>query len=786
MINLKLAIRHLLKDKFFVTVNLVGLTVAMAVALVIISFVGYHHSYDKQVDGYGRVYRINTRIDKGTYWASTFSAYDQALQDQPEIESYSTFYKNDEQFDLLSGDQKVRIKDPVYADSRFIKFFGIHLKSGNVSALDEPNTVLLSEGAARNLFGDEDPVGQMVEVQYNAQDQNQNRSCRVVGVISEDQDNSHLRYDLVFSKYGHYEQTLNHIDHMKVYGAYVYLKLYDNADKVVLTSKLNSLLKPLIGDAHGPPMEAFESRLQPLSEVHFTPGLIRDISPAVRQSHLNILLIVGVLLFLTALFNFLVMDVTIRETNQKQSRIMQILGSSRFRICLYHLWRVTILVLIGAILAIIFIRLSPDIINNLFVGWSINFGDAGFWVLLLALSSLVVLVAGLSDLRNVFKKVKPLSAVGMKSSVPLLLFQFTIVAGLIAFGLLLNKQINFIQNKDLGFNPENIAVVRVSGPRNEKINVLKEEILKLPGITSAATAQHYPGFRLQDLNLELGNQSYPFKFAMVDPDAIQTLDIEVKEVFKDNQDFSIFINESFYKALLKSYSHEDIVAGNFPESGNDSPEKIDFFVSGVVEDFHYNSLYSGIGNFAFFVQNPQEHYNRFLLVKYEAGRGLEVMSGIEETFSGIYPGPAFEPVFLDDQLKEQYASEERLLTVTGWFAIITVLIAVTGLFAYSSYTVRRRTKEIGIRKVNGALVSQVVFLLNKGLLKWVAVSFVLAVPFALWGMSAWLKNFAYHTSVSWWIFAITGLIVFTIAVVTVSWNSWRAATRNPVEALRDE
>ncbi|MDA3944731.1 MAG: ABC transporter permease [Bacteroidetes bacterium] len=786
MINLKLAIRHLLKDKFFVAVNLIGLTVAMAVALVIITFVAYHHSFDRHVDGYDRTYRIISRINNGTFWASTFSAFDKALKDQPEIVAYTTFYKNDEQFELISEEREVRINNPVYGDTRFVDFFGIGLKSGDVASLDEPNTVLLSEQTSRNLFGEASPIGQMVQVRYNAQDQEQNRSCRVVGIIKDERENSHLKYDLIFSKYGQYEQTLNHIDGMKVYGAYVYLRLYDNADATSLTAKFNALLNPLIGDAHGPPLEAFESKLQPLKEVHFTPGMIRDISVAVRQSHLNILLIVGVLLFITALFNFLVMDVTIQETNKKQSRIMQILGSSRSRIWLFHLWRVIILVLIGAIFAVMFILLSFELINNLFVGWSVDFRDPGFWALTLTLSALIILVAGLSDLRNVFKREKALSSGALKSSVPLLVFQFTIVAGLIAFGLLLNKQIDFIRDKDLGFNPENIAIVRVSGPRDEKINVLKEEILKLSGVENAATAQHYPGFRLQDLNLELGNQNYPFKFAMVDPDAIETLDIEVNEVFKANEDFSIFINESFYTALLKSYSHEDIVAGNFPGAESDSPEKIDFFVSGVIDDFHYNSLYSAIGNFAFFVQNPQEQHFRFLMVKYDEGKGSEVMAGIEETFSNIYPGPAFEPIFLDDQLRAQYSSEERLLKVTGWFAIITVLIAVSGLFAYASYSVRRRTKEIGIRKVNGALVSQVVLLLNKGLLKWVAVSLVLAVPFALWGMMEWLKNFAYHTAVCWWIFAITGLIVFTIAVFTVSWNSWRAAIRNPVEALRDE
>ena len=140
MINLKIALRHLLKEKFFVTVNLIGLTVALAVALVIISFVGYHHSYDRHVAGYDRVYRIISRINNGTFWASTFSAFDKALEDQSEIESYTTFYKNDEQFDLLNGDGQVRIKDPVYGDRRFIEFFGIELKSGDVSSLEEPKS----------------------------------------------------------------------------------------------------------------------------------------------------------------------------------------------------------------------------------------------------------------------------------------------------------------------------------------------------------------------------------------------------------------------------------------------------------------------------------------------------------------------------------------------------------------------------------------------------------------------------------------------------------------------
>jgi putative ABC transport system permease protein len=332
-----------------------------------------------------------------------------------------------------------------------------------------------------------------------------------------------------------------------------------------------------------------------------------------------------------------------------------------------------------------------------------------------------------------------------------------------------------------------VAIFHIGGPATDKVVDLKQRVKLIPGVESAGVALHFPGRSFQNQNLETRVDNFPFEYAMADMDAIQTLGIKTKTDFGDTGTTRFYINETFYNALSKRFTEQQIINGDFSEDSNDDdPNVIKFAVNGVVNDFHYNSLYSTIGNFAFFVGEPQTFPDRYLLARVNQKNVQEITTKIAAEINSLFPENNLEPAFLDDQLHSKYFLDEQLLKATNLFSWITVAITCFGLFAFSLTNIQQRTKEIGIRKINGAETSNIMAMLNMNFIKSVLIAFLIATPIAYYAMHKWLENFAYKTELSWWIFALAGLLALGIVLLTVSFQSWKAATRNPVEALRYE
>jgi len=367
----------------------------------------------------------------------------------------------------------------------------------------------------------------------------------------------------------------------------------------------------------------------------------------------------------------------------------------------------------------------------------------------------------------------------------LTVIQFAIVIILLGFSMVIEKQISYMDQKDLGFSEKNVFVVRIPSeqPRG---SLLVEEMEGQAGVISASTAHLHPGDIFMSMEYTLSGQNYPFSFRMVGPGAPETLEIELLERFGAPegplQDW--IINETFYKHLLQDYSREDIATGTYNLEEEDSDESRSLFrIGGVMEDFHYSSLHNMVGNFAFVIRDPERMYNRWLMIRFAEGQTDHVLQAINHMMDTHFHGKALDYFLLEDKLDEEYTASGSLSTIVRLFTILAILIALAGLYGLALFITRRRSKEIGIRKIHGAGTRQIIGMLNLGFLKWIGLAFIIACPLTLWALQKWLVNFAYRTALPWWIFVLPGLVVACIAMLAISWQTNAAARSNPVQAL---
>jgi putative ABC transport system permease protein len=370
----------------------------------------------------------------------------------------------------------------------------------------------------------------------------------------------------------------------------------------------------------------------------------------------------------------------------------------------------------------------------------------------------------------------------------LTIVQFGIVTVLLGFSILIGRQINYMDNKDLGYNEDNIYIVRIPA-RQPRGSFLVEEIKKQAGVISASTAHHHPGDIYQQMEFTARGENYPFGFRMVDPGIFEVLDIRLTKQFGDpaGRMNGWIINETFYNQLLQDFTVDDIAASRF-NIVNDNPDdsRTEFEIAGVMEDFHYSSLYNNIGNFAFVMRHPESEYNRWLMVRYQEDQSEAVLEAINTMMGSFFPGRFCDYFILEDSLKAKYQADQNLSKIIVAFTVLSILIACFGLYGLTLFMTQRRTREIGIRKVHGADAWQIITMLNLGFLRWVGIAIIFAFPVTFWTINRWLEHFVYRTSPAWWIFVLTGIIITGIAMVVVTWQTALSARRNPVHTIRYE
>lgn len=793
--DIKIGLNRLLKFKAYSIINIGGLAVAVASVLVIFSFVFYHLSFDRNISDGENSYRIITRYGDGTYSANTFSAIGEYLSDCPEVASYSVSFPHLRLDEVFVNDKKIEANSAFFVNKSFLDYFSIKTIEGDENSINEPSTVLLTPDFAQKLFANQSPIGKTVFLRSFTANQDSHIPYTVTGIVEPLPKASHIQFEMLLSQKGHFAHQVEMLKTRKVRAGRIYVKLYPSADVKKLEEKLTLIAAPSLREVHGPPLEAFNHKLQNVRDIHFTTGMSNELETSISRSSVNILILIGLLIFILAAINFVIMNIARQSFYQKTSFVLNLFGGKKINLLNQVIVEILISICFSFVIAFLLVALSEHYFASfIFLENNISVQHTSFWLLLLVLFVLTNVLIIVLTSTNIFRYQPRLHQKAPNRKINtakiLVVFQFVIVIILIGFAITINRQMNFISTKDLGYTSENVIVIRVP-QANEKVNVLKDELAKLPEVLSAGTTHHYPGFRLQDMNFTVGEIDFPFKFGFMSYDAIKTLGIKPLKFFTDEKEQATgvwMINETFYNNLRKHYTDEQIALSEFPEEESEEPVDPNerFIINGVMKDFHYASLYSKIENFAIHISKPGGIRFRFVLTRFKQNTFNSLLPLIKEKLEEIYPGQPINYRILDEELHAQYKSEQNLLELINIFSIISIIIACFGLTGLTIFVTENRTKEIGIRKVNGASIIEIIKLLNFDFIKWIILAFIIATPISYYVFSNWIQKFAYQIPLSWWIFTLAGLIAVVLALFTVSWFTYKSAKKNPVNALKYE
>ncbi len=795
--SLKLAFRKLFRYRSFTLINLTALAVTLSACTIIFVYVTREFSYDKHIPDNDRTYRIISRYQDGKYWARTFFCFTDALSDRAEIEKLTALVPITGCI-INIGESTYSIRESIIADTMFLDFFGLDMISGSAEDLGHPDVVFITPEMAEKFFPGTDPVGQEILLkQFEGNTADSIGYFTVRGIVKSLPPNTHFGYQMIFSQRGNFTRLMNRLKGSKVYGASVYVRLYRASQAGDLAAVLGESLVPRLGKTFGPPIEAFNSKLQAVRDIHFSPDINREPRPVTPKSMILLLFSIGILILTLMITNFLNVVIVQAQQQRKESGIMRTFGANRGRLFQLTLVRMSVFIGLGLLLSWLLIGiLGPRLGYLLPSGRAISPLDPAV-IFTGALTGLPVLILSALGMHISTVRCSTVTLIKGETSTGrrrftffglLTIVQFSIIIFLLSFSIIIGRQMKYFDSMDLGYEEEHIYVVRIP-TQQSRGSLLVEEMERQSGVISAYTAHHHPGDVFQQMEFSAGDKKYQFGFRMVDPGIFETLDISIIEDYtppgKEMEGW--VINETFYQQLLKDFTTEDIAASNFHVENTDPGDaRSKFRIAGVMEDIHYSSLHSRIGNFAYAMRHSERNYNRWLVVKYQAGHSETVLKEIHTMMDTHFPGRVFDNFLLKDNLLTRYKDILSLSGVINVFTVLSILIACFGLYGLSLFMAQQRTREIGIRKVYGSTSWQIISRLNSRFLIWICIAFIVAYPLSYFAISKWLENFAYRIAPSWWIFALVGAMVTGIAMLAVTWQTSLAARRNPVHTIRYE
>jgi putative ABC transport system permease protein len=768
---LKITFRSFKKNITPTLIKIIGLAVSISAVIIIWAYVVNENKYDKGISVSDRVYRLETN------WASMppFLGHALNLESTNQIISTRLYFWND--IGVQIANTPYNLKDLTFADSTFFKVFPLKIISGEPEkALIQPFSIVLSETIAKRLFGSIDAVGKTVRYE--------NQYDFTVTAIIRDQHYLHFKAEAIASMVS--LEQIRYKDVLKEYDGWSYptfMLFPDGIRKEESEKTVMELLKK-VGYKETFTLRAFK-------DIYYS----HEVENESNTKHGNllynkILIAVSVFILLLAAINFINLTIANALSRSKEVSLKKLQGASRFHLIIQFLFETILYILLSVLLASIFLWFINPLLHSL-TGFSVSgadFNTEGNLMILFSGLALFMLISGLypsfyisSYNINTNKIIVSSYTNHLWIRNGLIVFQNFISITLICCTLIANQQFRYMNKKDLGFEKNNIVNLKINSQLTGHLDLFKEKLLKYPEITSLSFSNRLPGNYWGSwccVEIE-GNENKYFN-NYVDADYLKTMGIGLKE----GRNFSAS-NASDLKAsylinerAIQQYGLKNPV-GQFITPGNGIKGEI----IGIFKDFHYRGLnYEQTPVILFY--NP-ERVN-YINIKINGKNIAGAFEKIKVTWDEMCPAFAFEYSFLDETYDLQYKSERRFENLLFVFALLAVFIAGIGLFGLSIYSTERRTKEIGLRKVNGAKTTEIIFMLNRDFLKWVVAAYAIACPVAWFAMNRWLQNFAFRTELSWWIFAIAGLIALGIAFLAVSWQSWRAATRNPVESLRYE
>ncbi len=819
----KTAFRNLLRNKTYSAINMLGLAVGMAVFLLIAQYVRFERSYEDFVPDRANIYRVSLHTYRNNELiaasAENYPAVGPAmLHDIPQVQSFARLYNMGYKNNVVITNESAK-PDPItlkqhrflYADSAFLPMMGYELVRGNVAtALANPFTTVISEKYARLYFGDRDPIGQTLHMH---DDDFNDELATVTGVFREVPANTHLKFDVLFSyktlftrrtnSLKRYDQNWTRVD------MYTFVRLRpgtDLADVEVQLSALVTRYKPQLAANR----ETDALQLQPLTSIHLNSDLAEEPEANGDGTIVLFLGLIGVFVLAIAWVNFINLATARAIGRAKEVGIYKVVGATRTHLITRFLAEAAMVNLLSLALAfgIVTATLTPF---NAISGLSLDtsyFGRPWFLELLAGIWIAGSLLSGFYPawVLSSFKPVSVLKGKLMNTSGGTLLRkglvvgQFVASVALIAGTFIVYRQLNYMMHQDLGMNISQVLILDRPGiaPSDETntkafragIDLFRQELKKSPAIEAVSLPHIIPGM-LRELKATVKRYDAAAQDSIVV--RTNTMDEDFLKVFKMKLLAGRMFLRSFPQdpdtSVILTLSAAQLLGYKKPEDAIGKTLVINEFngfkpvVVGVVNDYHQVSFKKPLEPTLFMCDFYEGEYYS---IRMKTEHLPKTMDYVRQAWNTAFPGNPFEYYFLDDYFNRQYANDRKFGQLFTVFASLAILISCLGLFGLSSYTASQRIKEIGIRKVLGASVTNITAMLSLDFLRLVLVSILIATPLTWLIMYSWLQSYAYRASIKWWVFALAGLIALVIALLTVSFQAVKAALNNPVKSLRSE
>jgi putative ABC transport system permease protein len=820
---IKIAWRNLVRNKVSSIINISGLAIGLACVLLIGMYVKDELGYDRFFKDANRIYRVNLDGKMGNdqfLLGHTPPPAGAALMNNfPEIESYTRIlspgdeiihYENKGQHNSLTE------KSILVVDSNFLKFFNYPLIAGDAATcLNGINSVVLTQKAAKKYFGDESPIGKnLVFDEYSI-------PFTVTAVLKDIPKQSSLQFEILQPAAS--MPAIKHFSWSWVWlqmGTYVKLSANVAADPASI-SKLESKFPQVIAvqaasafKRIGQPWDEFKRKggkwdlhLQPLIDLHlYSANIGTRFFEQGDIKYVYIFSAVALFIMLLACVNFMNLSTAQSAKRAKEIGIRKVLGSLRKQLIHQFITEAMLYTLFAAIAALLIIVLVLPAFNQL-SGKELSlsvFLDFKTWLGILSLVLITGLLAGSypAFFLTSFKPVSILKGGGLFNSSgsgfftrnALVVFQFTVSTVLIICTIIVYKQLVYNQTKDLGFDKENVVIISNTGRLGTREESLRQELLKLPKVENASISTGMPAKssfgdtyvpEVNPGNVNGGEPNIMLSSFMVDDAFVPTLNLKLIKGRAFSKEFidsaSVLLNET----AVKQIGWKDPIGKSITYPGNNDQK---FKVIGVIKDFNYESLKSDFSPFALFYTTSKTYRIRssYIAVRLKPGNYNEAINSIQNKWKKMAPELPFDYSFMDAEFDALYRSDQTMGKVFSVFTFLSLTVACLGLLGLAIYTAERRNKEIGIRKVLGASIQNVVTMLSADFLKLVVISSVISFPIAWYAMNKWLQDFAFRTNISWWVFFLAAGVTMAIALITISFQSIKAALRNPVESLRSE
>jgi len=795
---LKIALRQVRRQKGYAFINVSGLAMGIACCLFILLFVRDELSYDRFHENADRIVRLIEDVhttSQTLYQATSAPAMGpNLLQDYPEVLHAVRFLRTDRL--LQHGDHRFLEDHIVFADSLVFEVFDYPLLRGDPkTALTAPYSVVLAASVARKYFGEADPLGKTMTLENE-------QTLTVTGVLGELPRNAHLQFDIMLS-FTTLEAMVgsNLHENWGWNSYYTYLLLPEGYDPARLEDKLPDFLERHIGDWLRSRGFSYTLHVQPLTEIYLHSSRILEPGAGGNVAYLYLFSSIAVFILIIACINFMNLATARSAGRAKEVGLRKVVGAQRGQLAMQFLGESLLTSVLALLFAVALFRLLLPLFNGL-TGKALTLGalwTGGTVLVVLGLVLLVGVVAGLypalvlSDFSPavVLKGAFHTSKRGVVFRKGLVVFQFAISIILIVGTTVVAVQLDYLRGQNLGFEPEQQLVLYFDGDRQvqQQAETIKQVMRQHPAVISASMSSSVPGNGIWNnllVHVDVApgqTQEATLDNYTVDVDFIDNFGIEVVAGRGFSNDFATDATAAFVinEAAVKHFgwnSPEDALGKRFVRGDQEGE------IIGVVKDFNYRSLRRQVDPFFLMMLRPDRLAYLTLGVRTEDVS--QTVADVERLWKELAPQRPFIYTFLDDQFNQQYQAEARFGKLFGYFALLAIFIACLGLFGLASFTAQERTREIGVRKVLGATVPQIIVLLSKDFTGLVLIAFVVAVPVAYWGMEEWLARFAYRIEISWHIFLVAGLAALLVAWVTVSYQSIRAALANPVESLRYE